>query len=273
MLADYCGFGEAQVAAEMHRRHVRGLDPRRRWDDGWDCLDEADAEADVTRGSGLAEHGVGPEDGPWCRSTQARRPARVRAGGSPRGCRSILTAAHSLIAEKGVASLRIAELTDRAGVALGSFQNHFASKEELVEAVVQEAVQALAAEIVETPAAEAEPAAVAIAALRKFVRLAYDDPEFCRLLVNLSRSEELFVESIRPYAETALTRAVQAGVFEIDDMDIAVTSIVAGGLAIIRRILDGHLDDDADIRLARMTLLSLGVDAQEARRLSILPLP
>lgn len=185
----------------------------------------------------------------------------------------LMTAAHALIAEKGVASLRIAELTEQAGVALGSFQNHFASKEDLVEAVVQEVVQALAAEIVETPGAHDEPAAVAIAALRRFVRLAYDDPEFCRLLVNLSRSEELFVESIRPYAETALTRAVTAGVFEIEDLDVAVTSIVAGGLAVIRRIVDGHLDADADIALARMTLLSLGVNAAEARRLSRLPLP
>jgi AcrR family transcriptional regulator len=193
------------------------------------------------------------------------RPARTR--------RRLLDAAHSLIAEKSVADLRIAELTDHAGVALGSFQNHFASKDELVEAVVREAVEALAAEIVEAPGADDDPAAVAIAALRRFVRLAYDDPEFCHLLVNLSRSEELFVESIRPYAETALTRAVNAGVFEIEDMDIAVTSIVAGGLAVIRRILDGHLGHDADIRLARITLLGLGVSPEQARQLSRLPLP
>lgn len=193
------------------------------------------------------------------------RPARTR--------RRLLDAAHSLIAEKSVADLRIAELTDHAGVALGSFQNHFASKDELVEAVVREAVQTLAAEIVEAPGADDEPAAVAIAALRRFVRLAYDDPEFCHLLVNLSRSEELFVESIRPYAETALTRAVKAGVFQIEDMDIAVTSIVAGGLAVIRRILDGHLGQDADIPLARITLLGLGVNPEQAIRLSSLPLP
>jgi AcrR family transcriptional regulator len=193
------------------------------------------------------------------------RPARTR--------RRLLEAAHALIAEKGVANLRIAELTQTAGVAIGSFQNHFASKDELVEAVVQEAVQALAAEIVDFPGADAEPAAVAISALRRFVRLAYDDPGFCHLMVNLSRSEELFVSTIRPYAETALTRAASVGAFQIEDIDIAVTSIVAGGLAVIRRILDGRLGPDADIPLARMTLLALGVDPMQARRLSSLPLP
>jgi len=194
------------------------------------------------------------------------RRARTRA--------RLVKAGHSLIAEKGVANLRIAELTGEAGVALGSFQNHFASKDELVEVVVRDAVQTLAAEIVDTPAArEGEPAAVAIAALRRFVRLAYEDPDFCRLLVNLSSGEELFVEAIRPYAQTALDRAVEAGAFEIEDMDIAVTSIVAGALAVIRRILDDQVGPDADVRLAQMTLLSLGVSAGDANRLASLPLP
>ena len=187
--------------------------------------------------------------------------------------RRLLDAGQTLIAERGVAGLRIAEITEEAGVAIGSFQNHFASKDELVEAVIVEAVQALAAQIVEGPgSAEHEPAAVAIAALRKFVRLAYDDPAFCRLLVNLSHSEEVFVAAIRPYAQTALTRAVQAGVFEIDDVDLAVTFIVAGALAVIRRVLDGHLGPDADVQLARATLLGFGVPGVEAERLSNLPL-
>lgn len=187
--------------------------------------------------------------------------------------RRLLDAGQSLIAERGVAQLRIADITEQAGVALGSFQNHFASKDDLVQAVIIEAVQTLAAQIVEGPAVEdSEPAAVAIAALRRFVRLAYEDPGFCRLLVNLSHSEEVFVAAIRPYAQTALERAVQAGTFEIEDIDLAVTSTVAGALAVIRRILDGHLGADADIRLARITLLAYGVTPDEATRLSRLPL-
>jgi AcrR family transcriptional regulator len=187
--------------------------------------------------------------------------------------RRLLDAGQTLIAERGVAGLRIAEITGQAGVALGSFQNHFDSKDALVEAVIVEAVQALAAQIVEGPEADNdEPAAVAIAALRRFVRLAYEDPEFCRLLVNLSHSEEVFVGAIRPYAHTALERAVQAGAFVIDDIDLAVTFVVAGALAVIRRILDGHLGPDADLQLARATLLGFGVSPGEAARLLRLPL-
>jgi AcrR family transcriptional regulator len=193
------------------------------------------------------------------------RPARTR--------RRLLEAGHRLIAAKGAGGLRIAEITGEAGVALGSFQNHFASKDELVEAVVREAIVTLAAEIIDPGAEGEDPAEVAIAALRRFVRLAYEDPDFCRLLVNLEHGEELFVEAIRPYAQTALERAADSGAFEIEDMDIAVTSIVAGALAVIRRILDGQIGTGADVALARTTLLGLGVTADEASRIAGLPLP
>jgi AcrR family transcriptional regulator len=187
--------------------------------------------------------------------------------------RRLLDAGQVLIADRGVSALRIADITEQAGVALGSFQNHFASKDELVEAVIIEAVKTLAAQIVEGPQAkEQEPAAVAIAALRRFVRLAYEDPPFCRLLVNLSHSEQVFVTTIRPYAETALQRASVEGPFVIDDVDLAVTSIVAGALAVIRRILDGYLGADADIRLAYVTLLGFGVGPDQAESLSRMPL-
>jgi AcrR family transcriptional regulator len=184
-----------------------------------------------------------------------------------------MSAARRLIAERGVAGLRIADITQEAGVALGSFHNHFATKEELVEAVVSESLAALAAEIVGDEPDPGDSAIVAVAALRRFVRLAYDDPEFSRVLVNLSRGEELFLGAISPYARTALVRAVRDGAFEVDDVDVAATAIVAGGLAVIRRILDGELGVNADVVLAKMVLRGFGVESDEARRISELELP
>jgi len=192
------------------------------------------------------------------------RRARTRA--------SLLAAGHRLIARDGVSGLRIADLTAEAGVAIGSFQNHFASKDELVAAVVREAIQALAAEIVGAPAPDDPPAEVAMRALRRFVRLAHDDPAFCTLIVNLAHGDELFVEAIRPFATAALQRAVDAGAFVIDDVDLAVTYIVGGALAVMRRSLDGLAPPDADVRLARAVLRGVQVEPVEVDRLSSLPL-
>jgi AcrR family transcriptional regulator len=192
------------------------------------------------------------------------RPARTRS--------RLTTAGRRLIAERGVAGLRVADITREAGVALGSFQNHFGSKDELVEAIVADSLESLAGEIVGTEAEPGRAAEVAIAGLRRFVRLAYEDPEFSRVLVNLSRGEELFLGAISPYARTALERAVEEGAFEIDDIEVAATAIVAGGLAVIRRILDGELGPDADVPLARMVLRGFGVPEEEADRIARLDL-
>jgi AcrR family transcriptional regulator len=172
----------------------------------------------------------------------------------------------------GVAGLRIADITTEAGVALGSFQNHFASKDELVAAVVRKAIQALAADIVDASRPHDQPAEVAMRALCRFVRIAYDDPGFWALVVILAHGDQLFVEPIRPYTTNALGRAVDAGAFVIDDIDIAVTFIVSGALGVIRRCLDGFSEPDADSRLERLVLLGLQVEPTEAARLSTLPL-
>jgi AcrR family transcriptional regulator len=187
------------------------------------------------------------------------RPARTR--------QQLLSAAHRLIVEKGVAGLRIAEITEQADVALGSFYNHFATKDELVEAVVSDALASLAGEIIPAEPISGDPAVAAITALRRFVRLAYDDVPFSRLLVNLSRGEEVFLAAISPFAHTALERAAAEGVFEIEDVDVAVATIVGGGLSLIRLILDGQLPPDADATYARMVLRSFGVKPREAARI------
>ncbi len=187
------------------------------------------------------------------------RPARTR--------QQLLDAAHGLIVEKGVAGLRIAEITERADVALGSFYNHFASKDELVEAVVADALSSLAGEIIPTEPDHGDPAVEAITALRRFVRLAYEDVPLSRLLVNLSRGEEVFLAAISPFAHTALERAAAEGAFELENIDVAVATIVGGGLSLIRLILDGQLGPGADAAYARMVLRSFGVKPREAARI------
>jgi AcrR family transcriptional regulator len=185
------------------------------------------------------------------------RPARTR--------RALLDAGHQLITEKGVAGLRIQEITERADVALGSFYNHFKTKDELVEAVVFETLSALASEIIE--GSDVDPDVAAITALRRFVRLAYENADFARLLVNLGHGDELFLDAITPFARTALERTVAMRAFEIEDIDVAVASIVGGGLSVIRRILDGSLGPGADAVYARATLRSFGVPDAAARRI------
>lgn len=184
----------------------------------------------------------------------------------------LIDAARRLIAEKGVAGLRIQEITAAADVALGSFYNHFATKDDLVEAVVSGLLAELGATTVVDEEVQ-DPAATASAAIRRVVRLAFDDPEFARLVVNLSHADTIFARSFHPYARRVVERGVKAGRFESPDLDVSVNLVVGGSLALIRAILDGQHSEGVEMPHAEVSLRALGVPADEARAISVLPLP
>jgi len=186
--------------------------------------------------------------------------------------RQLTQAARELITEHGVAGLRIAELTDAADVGRGSFYNHFESKEELVEAVFQESLETLAQTILSDIPQDLDPAVRASLADRKFVRLAYDDPDFAQLLVHLHNGDDLFAAATLPYARMALEPGIASGRFQVPDLDVMLIMLAASSLGLIRAILAGRVSPDADQAHAESILRILGIPQGEARTISRLPL-
>lgn len=177
-----------------------------------------------------------------------------------------------LIAEKGVSGLRINDITAGADIALGSFYSYFESKEDLVEAVVANSLSELAAALVGTDENE-DPALVTSIATRRVVRLAFDDPEFARLMVNLSHADTLFIAAFSPIAATIVRRGLASGRFDVEDVDVAVNLVVGSSLSLIRTALEGRYAAGVEVVHAEMALRGLGMDADEARRLARIPLP
>lgn len=195
----------------------------------------------------------------------SRRRARTRA--------VLVEATRSLIAEKGVAGLRVDQITERADVAQGSFYNHFESKELAVEAVVEETIEHLLDAITSSSTNLPDPEEASIAPLRLIIRLTSEDPEFANLLVNLDKADATFLRAVFPYAVRELERGVTEGRFEIADVGLAVTGVIGGMLAVMRRILDGDYPADADSGYGEWVLRSFGVDSARAREVALRPLP
>ncbi len=186
----------------------------------------------------------------------------------------LIEAARGLIAEHGLPGLKIADIAKRGGVALGSFYNHFASRDELVEAVVEAHLVALATSALAI-GDEADPAVVVSVATRRFVRLAYDDPDLARLAVNLNHDNARALRVAAPFAMEALGRGIASGRFEVVDEQVSFALIGGGTLALMHAILSGDTgaQDHADEAFAEAALRSLGVDGEEARAVSRRPLP
>lgn len=171
-------------------------------------------------------------------------------------------ATRELIAEKGVSGLRIQEITERADVALGSFYNHFDSKEAVVEAVIAESLQGITETLAAAPLEDA--AELVSIAVRRFVGQAYSDPEFASLVVHLNHADALFGVAVHPAARTAVQRGIAEGRFDVPDLEVAVTGILGGALAVMRAIVDGRLGKNAENFYAEAALRSLGLTPAEA---------
>jgi AcrR family transcriptional regulator len=207
---------------------------------------------------------VESEEGAAPLSRAGRRKAKART--------DLTAAARALIAEKGVGGLRVGDITDRADVALGSFYNHFETKEDIVDAVVSETLGGLAEAIVSFAHIE-DPAEEMSVAVRRFVRLAYEDRELAWLLVNLNSAEARLENMVFPHARATLERGLAAKRFDMPDPAVALTITAGAALAVIRGALDGRLSEGADVICAEATLCAVGIDRAEAREIANRDLP
>jgi AcrR family transcriptional regulator len=204
-----------------------------------------------------------PEDPP--RSRQDRRRARTRA--------RLVAAAGALFARQGVDNTRINEITEEADVGFGSFYNHFASKEAIVEAVLAETVAAQGAAIEAVTADLDDPAETVAVAHRYFVNLARIDPNWAWLLIRLDLSHNITLAALGPYAQRDLERGIRAGRFNVPDKRVALFAAGGALLAVMRAVLDGQAPKNADRHHAEGILRLLGLSPQDAAEVAGRPMP
>ena len=183
---------------------------------------------------------------------------------------NLLDAARQMIAENGIARLRISDVTEQADLGFGTFYTYFDSKEALIEAVVAETLAGLARTIGTAAVASADPAKAAAEAYRRFLRFASEQPQLACVLVELNRSETAFEDAVRPWARETLEHGCASGQFTVDDIDLALVSVAGAALAAIRAILAGVIEPghETESRGAEMMLRGLGFDPGQARTVS-----
>jgi AcrR family transcriptional regulator len=193
-----------------------------------------------------------------------------------------MDAARRLIAERGgIDAVPIAEITEAADVAIGSFYNHFASREELFEEVVSETLEAHGRRLDVLASEIADVAEFCAAALRLTMRRVEADPVWGGFMVRMGTYlPELGLILGRRLAET-LVRGIQSGRFSVADeaTTMAVISGVVFGAMharlsqVLPDLLPDSLPDDADCLVAEQLLQLLGVPREEAAEIARRPLP
>ncbi|MDB4873153.1 MAG: TetR family transcriptional regulator [Gemmatimonadales bacterium] len=196
-----------------------------------------------------------------------RRKARTRA--------ALIRAAQSFIAA-GPLNVPILEITQAADVGMGSFYNHFASKEDLFEAAVQEALELQGALLDELTVGLEDPAHTFAQSFRLTGRFHRLNPELSAVLVNNGLVLVSSEVGLAVRARRDIEAAARAGRFTaVRDIDLALT-IAAGAAIFLGQLLHDHPErDDAEATdLVTEDLLRMfGVPADEAHEICQRPLP
>ena len=195
-----------------------------------------------------------------------RRKARTRA--------ALIRAAQTLIAQ-GRTNVPILEITQAADVGMGSFYNHFQTKEQLYEAAYESVLDAYGQQLDHVTTGIEDPAEVFASSFRLTGRLHRREPELSRVLLNNIPRLLSADDGLAPRARRDITAAVDAGRFDVADVDIAVT-IAAGALLALGQLLHDQPDRDVEQTTDQMTedlLHMFGVPRRQAHRICTRPLP
>ncbi len=195
-----------------------------------------------------------------------RRKMRTRA--------ALISAAQTFIAA-GKFNVPVLEITQAADVGMGSFYNHFDSKDELFQAAVNEVLDGLGALLDKLTVEDEDPAETFARSFRLIGRLFRRRPEMSRVLLNSGLAMISADRGLAPRALRDIRFAAQAGRFSVDDPVLAL-SLAGGALMGMGQLLEDEPErDDAEAADAatRAVLVMFGVPADEAADICGRPLP
>ncbi|ART71316.1 TetR family transcriptional regulator [Mycobacterium dioxanotrophicus] len=199
-------------------------------------------------------------------SRSQRRKQRTRA--------ALIEAAQSFIAA-GKLNAPILEITQAADVGMGSFYNHFDSREQLFEAAVTEVLDNHGVLLDEFTSSIDDPAEIFAASFRLTGRLFRRRPQESQVLLANGMSLLVSDRGLAPRALRDIKAGVAVGRFTVADAELAL-AIAGGALLGLGNLLRAQPDRDdahaADV-VTEDVLRLFGMSADDAHDICTRPLP
>ena len=195
----------------------------------------------------------------------SRRRERTRA--------ALVTAARSLVFERGHEKIAIQDITERADVGLGTFYNYFETKTAVFEAVLDDMRAAFNEELEKLREPVKDPAFIVAITLKHCLRAAQDHGQWRTFIAYAGLQGEHFLLQDEDQLLEDIKRGVAAGRFKVEDVHFAQSLIMGMVKHVTREIRDGHLNRKAMDDTTQYVLRMLGLPEMVARALIQTPLP
>jgi len=179
-----------------------------------------------------------------------------------------------MLADGTAATASIQEITATADVGFGTFYNHFDGKPQLFEAAAEQVFEQWGEQLDRWNAASDDPAEIYAAAFRRSGRLLVTHSDEAKLIAYSGYHLLDSKIGLGPRARRDLRRAVKAGRFTIDDVELALAKTAGFLFGLLHTWLQTPAKVGADqVDDAAEELLRIfGLKPAEARRIAHRPL-
>ena len=225
------------------------------------------------------------------------KPAAIKAVGADpvkemRGARRkretrerLVDAAFRLMAERGVNAVAINEITEAADVGIGSFYNHFETKEALYAAVLHDVFEDFADALDRMLQGIEDPAEIIAISVRHTLIRARNEPLWGMLLVREGQSAQVLSRGLGARLARDIQKGLVSGRFQIPDLLMSVVALGSAVLGSVALELQNNKQPDPMLkklgldaknipeRTAAVILHGLGLTFEQAQKIAQRPLP
>lgn len=183
---------------------------------------------------------------------------------------ALMVAAEELFGLRGFANVSVDEITARAGVAKGTFYNHFADKADMANHIALEIRTGLKERIGQMKSVSADPARHLAIAMSLFLLLAHEQPNRAFILVSLINDPTDVNSPMNTPVRLTLQNGEISGRFRVASIEASLIVVIGVVSAGIRNLIEQPTRTPS----ARITdlvvhaLRSLGLEWDEAHAIA-----
>lgn len=163
------------------------------------------------------------------------------------------------IARSGPDGITVGEIARLAGVAQGTFYNHFPSLSELIDEIAEQLGTGVEIARDALDAIEGDPAGRVAIGVLQLLDMADRDPTAASAFVALAASRPGFRARVRAIIGRAIADGVDGGRFQVDAGPAAVNAVLGTCLQSMRSIILSETDGSIAPSVAKLVLRLLGV--------------
>lgn len=199
----------------------------------------------------------------------SKAPALLKRGNHKRTVRGrLMDAGYRLMSRKGLDGCSLAEIISEAEVGVGSFYNHFSSKEDLAKAVFAERAKLLGETLERVAHGTTNIVAATCFSYRSIIREVERDQVWASFIIHLEPSMQMLDGLLRGYARAALNEAIADGRLKDGNVETLITAAHALFLAFSKAMLNGELTPAEAHRASLYVLRLYNYPEQEIMRVS-----